>query len=236
MTILQHIKNIFLLVFYIVIIAFFVVLAPLSIFFDFEYECLLCNREGKIYTVLFFTATITLYFTYQTFYSRRISLRKLAEEYHLNYVTEEILGKGIFIPEAKFNIINGQVGNASISFFDYYNPQPTTFDDEIDKNIEKLNVSEGRKRFYKLVLTGKTDTMLSEKISYLEINGVKKLIGFRPGNWNLANYSTSYCYVKTIKKIFKEFRQFGHSETFNSLKMGDTKKFYLGRFPFVKNV
>lgn len=196
-----------------------------------ETYCLLCETQNQVITLLFFVGVIGLYFIYDFCCSRRVKFSKLAKKYNLKYKKKEVLKRGIFKQEFKYNLISGSIKGVGVEFFDYYNSNPTSITGIIDKNTE---ISKTTKGLAKVILP--KNKMPSEKVSFLEVEGVKKIIGFRSQSWTLVGYSKSYCSFKTAKIILSEIDELGSSEIFNNLKMGDEKKFYFFNFPFVEEV
>jgi len=196
-----------------------------------EIYCLLCETQNQILALLFFGGVFVLYFIYDFCCSRRIKFSKLAKKYNLKYQKKEILKLGIFKWEFKYNLVSGSIKGIDINFFDYYNSNPISIIEIIDKDKETREAVKG---LAKSLL--RKNKIPSERVSFLKIGGVKKIIGFRRQSWTIAKYSKNYCLFKTVEIILNEIDKLGSSETFDNLKMGEEKKFYFFDFPFVEEV
>ena len=197
--------------------------------FIMKYSCLLCSTQNQAIGTLILFSVVALWLIYNFFFSRNVQLKKLATKYGLEYEEKEVLVKGLFKREVNYNLIHGIIHQKDILFFDHYNSAPKTLSERIDEDKETGEAMKGLA--HNLI---PKDKLPAEKVTVIEIGGIRKMIGARTGTWNLANYSTSFYSMSTIKKIFFELEKEGLSATFDNLKDGDPKGFYWGSYPFVK--
>ncbi|MEK7569162.1 MAG: hypothetical protein AAB497_03545 [Patescibacteria group bacterium] len=194
-----------------------------------EYSCLLCSTQNQVISGLAILVVAILYFLHFLYFSRKVQLKKIATKYGLEYEGKEVLFRKLFKQEVKYNLISGSINGKGILFFDYYNSEPKTLSERIDEDKETSDVMKGLAQ--NLI---RKEKLPAERFTAIEIGNSRKMIGARAGTWNLANYSTSFCPMKIIKKIFSELEKDGSTATFNNLKDGDPKGFYWGSYPFVR--
>jgi hypothetical protein len=176
---------------------------------------------------------------YFVFFLRSKRIHKIARKNSLIFKQKIHNESGL----KRFNSISGIINSIEINFYD--EKRRVNLTKEIQDRINEIpNAGEVKKDLYSNIINtyrfpndlsraGKTSP---ERISYLTIGDKTKKIGRRGGTMNIVDKSDLYMSTKLLDTILSEIKESGNSETFNSLTLGNTKKFYMLTMPYVKDV